>query len=249
MAFSPDGLYFVFCAGDLVHLWETATRRRSGLLLGHTNPVTSITCCSATKFITIDGYKIVCHWDIGQLKRATAAPAEQSPSASAYFWNELKSLTPLQGLVATEYFQQHPQELLRWLNTGEHLPRKPSPVEIQKLIQRLGQSRFQQREQAMHALLALEDLGVKYLQEALDTEADAEVRGRLSGILDHILAADLGPHGHHLYRIIFLLERINTVASRDCLERIAGEAFTASIQYRAKNALLRGRSQRMNYIE
>jgi hypothetical protein len=127
-----------------------------------------------------------------------------------------------------------PEQTVSWAR--EHLPQKADLAQVARLVRDLDSDQFAVRKEAGEELERLADLAAPALRQALDGKPSAEVRRRVSGLLEQ-LESGTTPEQLRCLRVIEVLERTGTPATRQLLQELAGGAAAAR-QTREANAAL-----------
>lgn len=102
---------------------------------------------------------------------------------------------------------------------------RPAPVTgkptVEELLPQLDDDEFRTRERAMRLLIDKGPGVVPKLRAQLKAPPSAEVRARLTRILDHFVKARRAPEGLRALRAVAVLSRIGTPSSRELLADVA----------------------------
>jgi HEAT repeat protein len=118
----------------------------------------------------------------------------------------------------------------------EHLLRQADPEQMADLIRDLDNDEFVVREKAEAALGRLAEGAAPALRRALDNKPGAEVRRRVTGLLEQ-LDQGKAPAQLQSLRAIEVLERLGTPEARKVLEELAKGISAARQTQEAKASL------------
>jgi RNA polymerase sigma factor (sigma-70 family) len=151
-------------------------------------------------------------------------------------WDQLGSDDAATAHQAMCLLARSQEQAVAWVR--EHLPpsQKADMEQVARLLQDLDSDRFAVREAAAAALRRLGELVAPALRQALDGKPSAEVRRRVSGLLEQL---DRGttPEQLRSLRVIEVLERTGKPATRKLLQELARGA-PAARQTQEANASL-----------
>jgi RNA polymerase sigma factor (sigma-70 family) len=157
-------------------------------------------------------------WDLlGQGERSPGALATKELQA---LWEKLGSADAQPAHQAMGTFTRAQEQAIVWVR--EHLPptQKPGSEQVARLLRELDDDRFAVREEADAALLRLAELAVPALRQALDGKPSAEVRRRVTRLLERI-DGEKTPEQLRSLRAVEVLERLGTAEARQVLEDLA----------------------------
>ena len=113
------------------------------------------------------------------------------------------------------------------------------PKRVERLLADLDSNEFAVREAASKALAGLDEQATPYLEETLKSTASAEVRVRVTRILEQRRGAALTADQIRQIRAVMVLERIGDGEAKDVLKRWAGGPVGARLTTEAAAALKR----------
>ena len=234
--FSPRGLFLASSFDSpTVDVWEIATARRAFQVKGYHN-CTRIRFSAPNHLITVGGDKEVYLWDLTRtpgFRKFRVANSKIKESA----WTALKSLDPMEGAAATEYYCDNPKEFFAFASGGSLIPAPPSNERIEEFIKALDASTYAVREKAVRDLVAIGEAVHPALESALQKKLSREVRRRLKDASSRIPMVDgLGEDAHRQLRAVFILERIATTESCTILKKIEQEAMHPAVRAAARTA-------------
>jgi RNA polymerase sigma factor (sigma-70 family) len=171
-------------------------------------------------------------WDLmgGREVGRVELPAGQMQA----LWDRLGSADAAAAYQAVCFLAQAPEQTVAWVR--EHLPQQADSEQVARLVLALDSDRFAVRDEAEAALKRLGELAAPSLRRALDGKPSAEVRRRVSGLLERL---ELGkaPEQLRSLRVIEVLERAGTPAARQLLKDLARGSPAARQTRGAKAAL------------
>jgi RNA polymerase sigma factor (sigma-70 family) len=173
-------------------------------------------------------------WDL--MDRGDTNRVELPARQLQALWDRLGSGDAATAHQAMCQLARAPEQTVAWVR--EHLPpsQQPDMAQVARLIQDLDSDRFTVREEAEAALRRLADLVVSALRQALDGKPSAEVRRRVSGLLEQ-LEVGTTPEQLRSLRAIEVLEQMGTPATRTLLQELAGGTPAARQTQEAKASL------------
>jgi hypothetical protein len=113
------------------------------------------------------------------------------------------------------------------------------PKRLVRLIAKLDDDKFEERERATKELEELRDLAGPALQKALAEKPSEEVRARATRLLLQVEIPITAPELLRALRAIEVLEHVGTPEARELLEALAGGAAEARPTWEAKASLKR----------
>jgi hypothetical protein len=179
-------------------------------------------------------------WDVTGLgEKGGLRPAELSPEELHALWEDLARADAVAAYRAIVTLAAGSRQSVPFLR--ERLRLVP-PVEartLARLVSGLDSDRFETRNEATLRLEKLGELAEPALREALNEKASLEKRRRVERLLEKVASARENPPADRLreMRALEALERTDTPASRQALERLAEGAPQADITEGAKAAL------------
>jgi hypothetical protein len=242
LAFAPDGKT-VAASGDdrAVRLWELASGKKLRSLRGHQGHVYAVTYSGDGKTLasgSMDTTALV--WDIrGLIPEGRSRKANLSPQDLAALWADLLAADASRADQAIRSLIAAPGQAVPLLE-GHLRPVPPAdPARVARLIADLDSDRFAVREKAAHELEQLGRLVEPALRKALAERPSAEVRRRLTQLLERPTEAILPPEQLRAVRATEVLEQIGTPEAKALLEKLAKGAPEARLTQEAKASLQR----------
>jgi RNA polymerase sigma factor (sigma-70 family) len=242
-AFAPDGRTVAIQAGpspsaeeggeSTIQVIELATGGVRTRFRGHRAPLETLAYSPDAQLLasgSSDNTAII--WDLtgaGDGGRVEL-PANQLQA----LWDRLAGVDAAAAYQAMCLLARAPGQTVPWAR--EHLPRKADAEQVARLVRDLDSDRFAVRQEAGAELERLADLAAPALRRVLEGKPSAEVRRRVSGLLEQV---ELGttPEQLRSLRVIEVLERTGTPATRELLQELAVGAAEAR-QTREANAAL-----------
>jgi RNA polymerase sigma factor (sigma-70 family) len=225
-AFAPDGRTIAVQVNspltpeeeNTILVIELASGGERVRFRGHRGLLTTLAISADGKTLASGGYdNTALLWDLVSQEGSEPGPGGLSAKQLQALWDRLGSdartahqamgrLIQAQGLTVA------------WAR--EHLPPTADSVQVSRLIRDLDDEQFEVREKADAALQRLAELAVPALRLALNDKPSAEVRRRVTALLEQL---DQGktPEQLRCLRAIEVLERIGTADARTVLGALA----------------------------
>jgi len=176
-------------------------------------------------------------WDTATILGGLAAsPLKLSPDEVSALWDDLASTDATKAYQAIGRLTSAPRQALPWLR--EHLkPVSTDQVDkkrLDQLLAKLDSDDFAVREQATKEIEKLGPQALPALENALQTNPSAEVRKRITALLEKI-----GPERFRPLRAVEALEHIGNPEAQDMLKKLATGDPEARLTQEAKASLER----------
>jgi RNA polymerase sigma factor (sigma-70 family) len=237
-AFAPDGrtiavqdqVPFAFSAENTIRVIELATGGERVRFRGHRGRVTTLAFSPDGRTLVSGGYdNTALVWDLV----GDGGPAAKDLSA---LWDKLGSTDAAKAHQAMSAFSRSPGTTLAWFR--KHLPPIPKAdnEQLAQLLKQLDDDRFAVREAAEAGLTDLAEGAAPALRQALDGKLSAEVRRRVTRLLEQLDEVKM-PTQLRSLRAIEVLERMGTPEARKLLEDVAKGVSEARQTQEAKASL------------
>jgi hypothetical protein len=177
-------------------------------------------------------FPTVLEWDMGPPRVADSVSLESG-------WSGLAARE------AGESFRCEGRFLSAPTDTAKYFAERVKPVEaldpkrVERWLADLDSDEFAVREAASKALEGLGQEAIPYLEATLKNTQSAEVRGRVTRILEHRWGAALPSEQLRQVRAVMVLERIGDGEAKDLLKKWAGGPAGARLTVEAAAALTR----------
>lgn len=233
LSFSPDGRLIASCGHPRdVQVWEAASGQERRRLVGHQSSVQSVEFSPDGCLVTAstDGTALV--WSLFDHSAIESTPADLDA-----LWIDLAK----DGLTAHRAMTKLLTEeaTVRFL-TGSLRPAvKPEEAQVKQWLADLGSPQFERREAAQKQLARVGEWIEPTLQETLKTTSDAEVRRRLTDLLENFSRLEARPEQLRELRAVEVLERIGNAQARHLLETLVKGTPVARLTREAKESLTR----------
>jgi WD40 repeat protein len=239
-AFSRDGRFLATAVhGGVIQIWEVATWTRRNEFEDQRNefkdhrhlpPV--LTFAPNGQLLSGSQDTTVLVWDMRPPRVAGSVTLESA-------WNDLARRDAAEPFKSEGRFLMSPAEAVTFfaerIKPVEALERK----RVGRLLADLGSDEFAVRETASEALAGLNEQATPYLEETLKSTDSAEVRVRVTRILEQRRGAALTADQVRQVRAVMVLERIGDGAAKELLKRWAGGPVGARLTTEAAAALQR----------
>src|SRR5262249_13933566 len=233
-------LLAVGCEDGTVRLWETDTGTEIGVLEGHRGAVVALAFLPDGKGLVSGGTDTTALlWDVARfVQERRAAPADLPPAQVAKLWEQRGGDDADQAYDALVKLAAVPAQTLPLVKQIKPVPALDKD-RLARLLADLEGNGFEQRKQAMAALIRLGDLAEGKLRQRLAENPPLEVRQRVKQLLDKAAAPATEPESLQALRTVELLEHIGTAEARAQLQTIAAGAPEARLTRQANAALKR----------
>jgi WD40 repeat protein len=239
LSYSPDGRLIASCGFDgVVRLWEAASGQERRHYGGHRGWVMSVDFAPDRRRLVsagLDGTAVV--WQV-----FGPVAAERGSSDLEALWADLaKDAITAHRAVAALIEAKGTAAFL-----GERIKPavKPSDDRLKTWLADLGSSAFERREAAHKAIAGAGELVEPALRDALKGASDAEVRRRLTGLLNGIARPETRPEHLRDLRAVEVLEHLGGAEARLLLGELAKGALEARLTREAKAGLTRLKRRR-----
>jgi RNA polymerase sigma factor (sigma-70 family) len=242
-AFAPDGRTVAIQADpspsaeeegeSTIQVVELATGGVRIRFRGHRAPLKTLVYSQDAKLLasgSSDNTALI--WDL--MSTRDSGPAEPPAEQGQALWDKLSGADAAAAYQAMCQFARSPNQTVAWAR--EHLPRQADEERVARLVRDLDSDQFAVRREAEVALRRLADLAAPALRQALAGKPSAEVRRRVSGLLEQ-LEEGKSPEQLRSVRVIEVLERTGTPAARRLLQELAGGVPAARQTQEARASL------------
>ncbi|MFL5339302.1 MAG: hypothetical protein ACJ8F7_03965 [Gemmataceae bacterium] len=233
LALAPTGYLVASAEGDRVLLFEIATGQLRGVLSGHHGEVSALA-------FTPDGRRLISGsndntalvWDV--TPTALAKPADGDPSR---LWEQLTSSDAAVVGPAIAGLVSQPEATVKLIRDRLKPAAAPESALLDRLVADLGSDQFAARQKALAELEKLGEPALDGLQRRLAITESAEVRQKLSRLVDQLAPGQMPPERLRALRAIEVLEAIGTTAAQGHVAELAAGAPEALLTRTARSAL------------
>jgi RNA polymerase sigma factor (sigma-70 family) len=232
-AFSRDGRYLATTGpGDAIQIWEAATWTRRNEFKGHRDRPTTLTFAPNGQLLSGSLDTTVLAWDTRPPRVARSVTLDSA-------WADLGKRESAESFKSEGRFLAAPADAVRFLAEKIRPVEALDPKKIGRLIADLDSNEFAVREAATKTLAGLNEQVMPYLEETLKRTDSAEVRVRVTQILEERQQAAIPLEQIRQIRAVTALERIGDSEAKDLLKRWAGGPVAARLTMEAAAALKR----------
>jgi RNA polymerase sigma factor (sigma-70 family) len=242
VVFSPDGKVLASVLnGRTIMLWDVVTGKRISSFMGQTTGSWRITFTpDGKRLISANSDSTVLLWDL-----PARPPVERhlSPELATEelnaLWNDLKGDDAPRAYRAVWTLGAAPADAVKFFAEKVKPVEAIDPKRIHRLLADLGSDEFVVRETATKALHGFNEQTIPYLEETLKSTTSAEVRERVTKILEQKRRTALTSEQVRQTRAVMVLELIGDDATKSVLKRWAGGPAGALLTMEASAALER----------
>jgi WD40 repeat protein len=205
---------------DAVHIWEIATGLERCRLEGHQYAISAVAFSPTGNTLvsgSLDGTALV--WDLGKLPQD--APTGTHLTKMDECWNAIAGNDAGRAYRSMREMVNAPAETAAFLADKLHPQFQAAPAEIQRLIAALDGKQFEQREEATEGLAVQVEFAESTLRKVVKGKPSAEVRARLTLILQQWQGGFYSPWQLRRLRAIEVLEEIGTSEAKAVLQQLA----------------------------
>jgi WD40 repeat protein len=223
-----------------IKVWDAALGKEVGSFKGHDGPLSSIYFNADGKTLLSGGNDTsVLVWDLNRVKReprAKGAPLQKEEFAA--MWTDLIAKDAVKAGKTIEALIAAP-------NAVELLKDRVQPAvpvdqkQVDQWLHDLDSSNFTKRAGAIAGLEKLGELAVPALQKALASQPSLETRRRIEPLLQELTGRNFTSEQIRLLRAIEVLDKTESVESRQLLQHLASGAPGALTTRQAQTALER----------
>jgi HEAT repeat protein len=154
-------------------------------------------------------------------------------------WNDLARRDAAKSFQSEGRFLETPADAVKFIAERIKSVETLDPKRVERLLADLNSNEFAVREAASKALAGLDEQATPYFEETLKSTDVAEVRFRVTRILEQRRGAALTADQIRQIRAVMLLELIGDGEAKDVLKRWAGGPVRARLATEAAAALKR----------
>lgn len=241
MACSPDGRLLAVAekGSGVVRVLEIASGKVRVELAGHRHGVHGLAFSPDGQTLASGGEdNVVFLWDVTGARTPSAVkPLHQRDLPS--LWDDLANDDGQRAGIAIASLLHNAEASVSFLREKLHPQEATSEKRLAQLIADLDADVYFTREAASRELTRLGERAEAALRRQLTNRPALEMRRRIEDILDKLEPNSPPPETLRKLRAIEVLEQVNTLAARRCLEGLAKGAVEARQIREAKAALRR----------
>jgi len=232
-AFSRDGRFLAITVpGDAIQIWEVATWTKRNEVKGHRDRPTTLTFAPNGQLLSGSLDTTVLAWDTRPPRVGGSVTLESA-------WNDLAKREAGETFKSEGRFLAAPAEAVKFFAEKIKPVEALDPKRMQRLLADLDSNEFAVREAASKALLGLDEQATPYFEEILKSTGSAEVRARVTRILEQQRGAAITSEQIRQTRAVMVLERIGDGEAKNLLKRWAGGPVGARLTQEASAAVKR----------
>jgi WD40 repeat protein len=239
MAFAPDGRTLAWYGGEVIRLVELASGRERQRFAGHRGSVTALAFSpDGRRLLSGSQDTTALVWDL--MGRHDARPAALAADELEACWADLAG-DAARAWQAVHKLVAAPEAAVPFLRARLRPVPAADDKKIARLIDELGSDRFAVRDSAAAGLEKRGEAAVGACRKALDAGPSAEVRRRLTALLEKVALDQwrLSPEARRAVRAVEALERMGTAEAKQLLETLARGAPDARLTREAVESLQR----------
>jgi WD40 repeat protein len=238
-AFSRDGRFLATAVEEgAIQLWEVATWTKLKEFKGHRDPPTALAFMPNGQLLSGSIDTTVLAWATRPSRVAGSVTLEKA-------WNDLAKRDAAESFQSEGRFLATPADAVKFFAERIKPVEALDPRRVEQLLADLGRNEFAVREAASKALAGLDEQATPYLEATLHSTDSAEVRVRVTRLLEQRRGAAITAEGVRQIRAVMVLERIGDGEAKDLLKRWAGGPVGARLTTEAAAALKRLEAVRM----
>ncbi len=231
--FSPDGRYLAIAVPEnLIQIWEVATWTKRNEFKGNGDHWLTLTFGPSGRLYTGHHDTTVLVWDTRPPRVAGSVSLESA-------WNDLAKRDAAESLQSEGRFLRTPADAVKFFAERIKPVETLDPKRVERLLADLDSNAFAVREAASKALAGLDGQAMPYLEQTLKRTDSAEVRVRVTRLLEQRRGTALTADQIRQIRAVMVLERIGDGEAKDVLKRWAGGPMGARLTTEAAAAVKR----------
>jgi RNA polymerase sigma factor (sigma-70 family) len=232
-AFSRDGRHLALAVPEYrIQIWEVATWTKRCEFKSTSDRSITLTFGPGGRLFTGNQDTTVLAWDMRPPLAAGSLTLESA-------WNDLARRDAAESFQSEGRFLETPADAVKFFAERIKSVETLDPKRVERLLADLDSNEFAVREAASKALAGLDEQATPYFEETLKSTDAAEVRARVTRILEQRRGAALTADQIRQIRAVMVLERIGDGEAKEVLKRWAGGAVRARLTTEAAAALKR----------
>jgi hypothetical protein len=244
VAVSPDGR--TVAAGDWsgdVSLWEVASGKLRRRMPGHRGQIFSLAYSPDSRLLasgSMDRTALI--WDLTGTADS-GGPRSGEATEIEKLWDDLGGSDAVRAGIAVWCLAADPERAVPFISKQLKPVALPGSARVGQLIADLDADQFEKRDSGQRELEALGELALPTVRAALASNPSAEMRRRLTAILERIEQQTLTGLELQTLRALEVLEHAQRPDARQVLERLSRGAPAARQTQEARSALERLKQQ------
>jgi hypothetical protein len=231
--FSRDGRYLAIAVPEYrIQIWEVATWTKRCEFKSISDRSITLTFGPGGRLFTGNQDTTVLAFDMPLPRVAGSVTLESA-------WNDLAKRDAAESLQSEGRFLRTPADAVKFFAERIKPVKTLDPKRVERLLADLDSNEFAVREAASKALAGLDEQATPYFEETLKSTDAAEVRVRVTRILEQRRGAALTADQIRQIRAVMVLERIGDGEAKDVLKRWAGGPVGTRLATEAEAALKR----------
>jgi WD40 repeat protein len=236
----PDGRTLAVSQWNGVRLWDLATEKERGVIVGHQGEVVRMMVSPDGQTLATGGADTtVLLWDLNKVLPPAPETAELKPAEIDELWADLGGNDAVRGYKALWKLIAVPKQTLAYLDDKMKPVAEPDTKRLAKLLVDLESEDPAVRQPALKELEQFGSLATSAIKKALESAKDVDVQLRLRVLLAKQNTDSPTGERLRLGRAVQMLELIGGTEARKVLDKVGSGAEGSELTVDAKAASAR----------